>query len=198
MKVSIYVCVYNQEDLLQRALDSIPKRTDIEVVIINDGSTDGTIDICKKYAKENPNCVLINLTENVGLGRAKNFAYDTASGDYLYELDSDDYLITDQFERAMNELDGTDMVFVNLLTNNGTVFRLDEEHKHGYCAGMTKFIKRSFLGDTRCQQLKWGEDWFLNEELLKKPHTEKFTNITCYRYNFPRKGSLYDQMVNGK
>ena len=103
----------------------------------------------------------------------------------------DDYLYTDEFLKALNELDGSDMVYVSCRINNGTVFKVTPESKMGYCAGFTKFIRRKFLGNYRTREDVWNEDWYLNNFLQSLPHTEKFTNLVPYHYNFPREGSMY-------
>ena len=56
--------------------------------------------------------------------------------------------------------------------------------------GATKFWRREFIGDTRCRDLRAGEDYYFNEELLKKNPTELFTDLTVVHYNYPREGSL--------
>ena len=200
MKLTIIVPVYNQADLIERALDSIPKRDDIEVLIINDGSTDNTLAVVKKWIKNNPDMLawVINHGENMGLGEAKNTGYNNACGEYINQLDSDDYLYTEEYSKVIDMLDGTDMVYINLETNDGTIFEVNKENQRGYCGGPIRFIRREFLGDTRCPKIRATEDWHLNDELQKKKHTDKFTGIVAYHYNFPREGSLYDQMIKGE
>lgn len=198
IKLSIIVPVYNQQDLIIRALESIPKRKDIEVVIVNDGSTDNSYNRCLRWMFEEQELkVKICSQVNRGLGSAKNLGFESATGEYITQLDSDDYLITEEYEKILNELDGTDMVYCNLELNSGEVFKLTPETQEKYCSGCVRFIKRSFLGKTRCPEIRATEDWYLNQELQKKPHTEKYTNITAYHYNFPREGSLYDIYVKG-
>ena len=92
----------------------------------------------------------------------------------------------------MKELDGTDIVYFDLQVNNGDIWRLKEETKIRLC-GSTKFIKREFIGNTRCPEGRLtAEDYIMYNELLKKNPTEKFTNIVLKHYNHPREGSLTD------
>ena len=199
IKVSIIIPVYNQEELVIRALESIPVRDDIEIIVINDASTDNTLqnvfDFKEKHKDMNIR-VVTNVT-NKGLGLTKNIGYDIAEGEYIHQLDSDDYLYTDEYVKVLDQLDGTDIVYMNLKTNDGTVFNINAETQRGYCAGTARFIRREFLGESRCPAVKAGEDWYLNEDLQKKQHTDKFTGIVGYHYNFPREGSLYDLMCKG-
>ena len=198
-KVSIVIPVWNQEELVIRALDSIPRREDIEVVVVDDASTDNTLANVERYAKDHPNMVIraYHNAENKGLGYTKNVGYDHAEGEYIHQLDSDDYLYTKEYSRAIDKIGGEDMVFINLVVNSGAVFFLNKDTKRGYCGGTTKFTRREFLGAHRCPEIRGGEDWYLNEELMALPHTEKFTNLNAYHYNFPREGSLYDLMTKG-
>lgn len=199
MLLTIIVPAYNEETRIEKALDSIPRRDDLEVLIVDDGSTDKTYEVCQKYAEEHSdlNIRIIRLEKNQGLGNAKNVGYENAHGDYINQLDADDYLITEAYEHVMQELDGTDMVYMDLQIDNGTSWRVREETKHLWCGGPLRFIRREFLGDSRCPAIRAGEDWFLNEELQKKPHTDKYTGIVGYHYSFPREGSLCDLRSRG-
>ena len=102
----------------------------------------------------------------------------------------------DEFLKAMEQFDGTDLVYFDLKVNDGSIFKLTEESKRNLC-GSTKFMRKEFVGDTRNPDIRQGEDWFFYEELLKKNPTERFTNLLVKHYNFPRKGSLTDIAVNG-
>lgn len=199
-KLTIFIPVYNQEELVIRALDSIPKRDDIEILIIDDCSSDNTLENCKKWQKEHQDLDvrIIHNKENIGLGATKNVAYDNALGEYIGELDSDDYLYTTEYNKIIDMLDGSDIVYMNLVKNDGSIFVLTKESQRGLCSGCARFIRKEFLGDTRCKPIRAAEDWYLNEELQIKPHTDKFTGINAYHYNFPREGSLYDQLVKGE
>lgn len=197
MKLSVIIPVYNQEELIIKALDSIPKMEDIEILVINDGSTDKTFENVLEYKKNHKNIKLLQNEENKGVGYTVNKGYDNATGEYIVLLGSDDYFYTEEFKKALKELDGTDLIYFNLKTNNGDIFRLTPENKTGYC-GSTKFMRRDFIGDTRCPDKRAGEDYDFYQKLLKKKPTEKFTDLTIKHYNFPRENSLYDLMVKGK
>lgn len=100
MDVSVIVPVYNVEPYLQECLDSVLSQTgvDLEVICINDGSTDGSSEILKRAAEEDSR-VRIITQENRGQSAARNRALEVATGKYVYFLDSDDVLIEGMLAR---------------------------------------------------------------------------------------------------
>ena len=195
MKLSIIIPVYNQEKLLRRAVESIPKNDEIEIIIINDGSTDGTAqtitDLCKEERVKG-----LKLATNQGVANARNLGLDFAKGEYIMMLDSDDYIYEKAFNKAWAQLDGTDMIYYDLKVNDGYVFKLSNANKKHYC-GNTKFMRREFIGKTRYPRgIRFGEDYSFYEKLLEKNPTEKFTKLIVAHYDWPRKGSLCN--ISGK
>ena len=200
IKVSVIIPVYNQDRLIIKAIESIPKRSDIEIIVIDDGSTDNTWNELIKYTNEHEeliNFVLLYNEENKGVAYTVNKGYDNANGEYVVLLGSDDYFYTDKFNEIIKYLDGTDLVYFNLEINNGDIWRLTEENKDFYC-GSVKFMRNEFIGNTRCpEEKRQAEDRVFYNELLKKNPTEKFTNMTVKHYNFPRNNSLTDLFFKG-
>lgn len=188
-KVSICIPLYNQEDLIIRALDSIPKRDDIEIILVDDNSTDNSLDrVLDWWVDNDVNMRVIHNTFNKGVSKAYNRCYDSATGEYIYHLDDDDYLLP-EWEKCLEYLDGTDLVYVNAQINNGEIYKPSEEN-HNFCAMWFKFIRRAFLGDLRRPENVYGGDYELNLTLLSKPHTFVYTDILAYHYNRPRVGSI--------
>ena len=121
MKVSVIVPVFNQEELVIKALESIPQRDDVEIIIIDDGSTDNTWNKLMEYRLErlgNKNIILLYNEDNKGVAYTINKGYDNASGEYVVLLGSDDYFYTVAFEQAMDKLDGTDFIFFQTTNNS--------------------------------------------------------------------------------
>lgn len=102
-KVSIIVPVYNQEALLGRCVDSLIHQTltDIEIILVDDGSTDASPEICDKYAREDSRIKVIHK-DNGGSASARQAALDILSGEYCVVCDSDDWVETDMYERMYN------------------------------------------------------------------------------------------------
>ena len=95
-KVSIIVTVYNIEKYLEECIDSLINQTyqSIEIILVNDGSTDGSLEICNKYEKVNENIKVINQ-KNAGLSVARNVGVYEATGKYITFVDGDDWLKKD-------------------------------------------------------------------------------------------------------
>ena len=191
-KVSITIPVYNLRDLVVRALDSIPRRHDLEIIVCDDASTDGTWEVLERYVAEHPdlNIKLLRNDTNRGVGYTRNRLLDACTGLYVTGLDADDQYITDAWEDAMCHITDEDIVYIDGITNNGWYVGLNETTKLMFGAIWDKFIKRSFLNNSRCPEISFAEDKALNEALQAKPHTDRFTHILAYRYNHPREGSL--------
>lgn len=96
IKVSVIVPVYNVESYLNKSLDSLINQTlkDIEIICINDGSTDKSLNILEQYAKKDSRIKIINQ-ENAGTGIARNVGLDMATGEYLAFVDPDDWIELD-------------------------------------------------------------------------------------------------------
>lgn len=93
-KLSIIIPVYNVEKYLPKCLDSLLDETvkDYEIILVNDGSTDGSLTVAEGYRVRYPELFTVITTENRGQGHARNVGIENAHGEFLYFIDSDDYL----------------------------------------------------------------------------------------------------------
>lgn len=98
IKVSVIVPIYNAEKYLSRCIESIQmqKLKEIEIILINDGSTDNSLEICKKYAKDDNRIKIIDKS-NEGVSTARNIGIETAIGEYIGFVDSDDWIQYDMY-----------------------------------------------------------------------------------------------------
>ena len=113
-KVSVIVPFYNVENYIEKCLETLVNQTlkDIEIILVNDGSKDRSIDIVNKFLKQYPEKIVYLEKENGGLSDARNFGIPHAKGEYIAFLDSDDYVEKDMYEN-MYELakkEDSDMV----------------------------------------------------------------------------------------
>lgn len=106
-KISVIVPVYNVEEYLPKCLDSLVNQTfdDFEVIVINDGSPDNSQDIIDEYQQKYPNLIKSFVKENGGLSQARNFALDKVTGDYVFYLDSDDWVDTQILEKLYSKVE---------------------------------------------------------------------------------------------
>lgn len=98
IRISIIVPIYNTEQYLEKCVDSILQQsyTDVEVLLINDGSTDGSASICCRYAQQDKR-VRVFHQSNMGTAAARNTGLDNAAGEYISFVDSDDYIHSEMY-----------------------------------------------------------------------------------------------------
>lgn len=128
VRISVIVPVYNVEDYLAECLDSLLAQTfeDIEILCINDGSTDSSPDILEQYSKRDSRIRIISQT-NQGLAMARNCGLDHATGDFIYFIDSDDLLkshaLEDLYGKAAEmDLDMVIFKLINFIDETGETF----------------------------------------------------------------------------
>lgn len=103
MLISIIIPVYNVEKYLEQCINSVLNQDykKIEIILVNDGSTDGSGELCDKYASQYSNIKVVHK-ENAGLGMARNTGLEHISGKYVVFLDSDDYIDADLISKLYN------------------------------------------------------------------------------------------------
>lgn len=134
MKTSIIMPIYNAENHLKKSIDSILEQShnNIELILVNDGSTDRSIDICKDYEMSDKRVVLLDI-ENSGPGAARNIGLDISTGDYIAFVDADDSLKSDAIETLISIAIKDDYDIVS-----ASYFRVDREikvSKNNYSTG---------------------------------------------------------------
>lgn len=192
-KTTIIMPVYNAEDTLLRALNSLPLDKQTQFILLDDGSTDKSWQIALDWWKDNiidgTGSIIHRWEKNRGVATTMNLGFNLAQGEYIVSLSSDDYYI-DNFDKFKPYLDGVnDLIYFDLQTNDGEIWHLNEQSKDVY-VGAVKFIRREFLGDTRVPDMKWHEDKPFSYELYEKNPKEVFTGILLKHYDWPREGSL--------
>lgn len=118
--VSVIVPVYNCKEYLERCIESILHQTypHIQLILVDDGSADGSSEICDCYAAQDARVQVIHQ-ENSGVSTARNRGINVASGHFLYFVDGDDAIATNTLETALNEFDDSvDAVFWGITKNS--------------------------------------------------------------------------------
>ena len=199
-KLSVLIPVYNQEDLVIKALDNLPRRNDIEVLVNDDGSNDATLDRLKAYSDEHSELNMVVYTNgfNRGVAYTKNRLLEAMNGEYFHIHDSDDYVYRENYNSLINQLCGADIYCMDLVVNDGKTLELTEQTKKLYCAQIARIIRREFAkGIQFPEDVRAGDDWFFANALLERNPVTIYTGIPAYHYNFPREGSLCDLRLKG-
>lgn len=203
-KVSVIVPFYNVEGYIERCLETLVNQTlqDIEIILVNDGSKDRSVNIVKKFQSSYPEKIVYLEKENGGLSDARNYAIPHAKGEYIAFLDSDDYVEKDMYQK-MYELavkENSDMVECDFYWEYPNKTRKDVgEIYHGSnemiekirVVAWNKLIKKEILEDTKIQFPKGYryEDVEFTYKLI--PHIERvsFLKEACIHY-VQREGSI--------
>lgn len=148
-EVSVLVAVYNSEKYLRACLDSLIRQTlaDIQIVCIDDDSTDSSPDILQEYAAEDNRIQIITLKTNVGQAKARNEGLKVCNGRTITMVDSDDWLSEDGLEKAMERYDSDPSIESVLFTlryhydeDNGTEQEYPMRSAKGLWSGQEAFI----------------------------------------------------------
>lgn len=205
MKISIVVPIYNVEQYLERCVDSLINQTytDIEIILVNDGSTDSSLEICKRYQQLDDRIIVIDKT-NGGLSDARNFGLEKATGDYVLFVDSDDFVSEETCEKFVAKtmgnpdiISGDAKVIYEDRTNfmrrlmseeeecDGETF-LERELANGtmYMAAWLNLYKRSFLQENKLSFEKGllHEDEEFTPRAFLKAKKVKCINFDFYHY----------------
>lgn len=127
-KISIIIPVYNTEAYLKKCLESIITQTyrNIEIIIINDGSTDNSREICEHYSKLDNRIIFIN-NDNHGVSYSRNVGIDYSTGEYILFIDSDDYVDICYVENLIKKIEDVELVICNIndvyIANNKVITR---------------------------------------------------------------------------
>ena len=190
-KLSILIPAYNVERWLPRCLNSILSQVedDIEIVIVDDGSTDTTLQCANEFA-EKRNDIRVFSKHNEGVGAARNYLLDKACGEFIWFVDSDDYIVEGALQHILSELNSTiDLLSVSY---NGGVFTpfegsATEYIQKGYINGYlwTKIIRRSVIEDAHIRfdpQRYSQEDWFFLMQVYPLLGNIKQITLQAYVY----------------
>lgn len=206
IKVSIIVAVYNVEKYIRRCLDSLQSQTykNIEIILVDDGSTDMSGNICDEYAHKDSRFRIIHK-ENEGVSKARQAGLDSATGEYVIHADPDDYVEKDMVETLLYKAIETDsdMVFCDFFLNDKYH---SLEYKEGedwlrklvdvtiVCSCWNVLVRRYFIKE---HNISFTPDWLCMSEdflfLIRCVHAgAKYTYLpkAFYHYFYSNKGSL--------
>ena len=177
-KVSIIVPIYNAEECLERCIESVINQTyrDLEIILVNDGSTDNSIYICKSYASLDNRIVVLDK-KNTGVSSARNTGLSAAKGEYIQFVDSDDFIDLNMVEVLVEnmKMSNSDIVFCGLkkkLKNKTTLIKFKN---HG------SYHIRNFIEDNI---------EIISDILIGSPCNKIYKSEIIKRYNIKFKNDL--------
>ena len=137
--ISVIIPVYNVEPYLRQCVDSVLSQTyqNIEIILVDDGSTDSSGIICDDYAHKHNNLKVIHK-KNAGLSEARNSGLEVANGSYIAFIDSDDWISKDNFEKMITEIN---MQHSDFVFSDGVNF---EDSDKGYSINPNVSLERFF------------------------------------------------------
>lgn len=213
--VSVIIPVYNREKTIQRCLDSVLGQTyqNLEIIVIDDGSRDGTAEILKHYARADHRVTVITK-RNTGVSDSRNYGIESAHGAYIQFVDSDDWLAKDATQNLVDamENDGSDLVVADYyrvkgqrLYQNGAIdmpgtfsrtefacVMMDKAADFYYGVVWNKLYRTKILMDCDIRfsdRLKWCEDFLFNLDYLRFARFIQVSKVPVYYY-VKTKGSL--------
>lgn len=201
--ISVIVPVYNAEKFLERSLTSIIKQTykQLEIILINDGSTDNSLEILKQFKNNDSRIKVINQ-KNSGVGAARNTGLDIAKGEFISFIDADDIIENNFFESLIGNMlkFNCDVVASNirvlagdfsfkpyeiygnkLLTNNIDILKSYLTFNIS-TAVWGKLFRKSLIANIRFPEINLNEDFIFQWEIIKHVNSFFQDNETNYNY----------------
>lgn len=201
--ISVIVPVYNVEKYLNKCIKSILNQTysNLEIILVDDGSTDSSNKICQDWAKIDKRIILIKQ-KNQGAGKARNTALDIATGDFIAFVDSDDYINEFMFEEMLNlvndDIDIVECDYVNVKNNYNflksdsncsqkTYTNLEAMKEHILESNFKQVIwnkvyRKSTIGDVRFPENSKIDDEFFTYKVIGNANKLVHINKILYAY----------------
>lgn len=217
-KVSIIIPVYNNENYISQCIESVENQTykNYEIIIIDDGSTDDSLKLCKKFEKRNDKIKVISIN-NGGVSNARNIGIKNASGDYVCFIDSDDYVMPTYIESLIKKMNNKCLVISAYSVFNEKKDRqVKKINKQKLYIGIDIYLKivrnelfwnqpwnkmynlnvikenKLFFND----KLNMGEDLVFNLNYLNFIDNIFYINKTIYRHRINDNGAMANNNEN--
>lgn len=218
-KISVIIPVYNTGALLNRTLASVTqqKLADLEIICVDDGSTDDSLSILRTWANNDPRVRLIPLQQNGGVAHARNLGIDESRGEYVYFLDSDDWIDDDYLDAMYAQARETGQ---DVVVNANYIMEYEEPGKmpkteswgifepgfyptevvqsHMLCVMWLRLYKREFLvrNAIRFPAFPCGEDIYFTG-LCEVLQQRSYVFFGPYHHYWQRAGSLAHRNRSG-
>ena len=213
---SIIMAVYNSQDFLGEAIESVLNQdldfnSHVQLILVDDGSSDGSYEICSNYQERFPENIVLLKKDNGGPGSARNLGLDHADGVYVNFLDSDDKLSSNALSEVLKFFKNhdTDLIsipieyigkktgnhYMNYRFGETRIIDLNETFDCPQLSASTTFIRREAIGDLKFNEnLLNGEDLlFVNQIMLNKMNYGVLNTATYYYRKHSSQNSLMDK-----
>jgi len=188
MKISVIIPVYNVAQYLRQCLDSVISQSykNIEIILVNDGSTDNSLSICEEYLHKDSRILLLNKT-NGGLSDARNFGLPKATGDYIWFVDSDDWIVSDAIEILVANLsklkcEVLGFSFISYFEDTNQFSEITYSQSIGLTTG-NDYIKQSEFFFPSVWSHIYSSDFLEKQQLTFKVnqlHEDDYFNFGCF------------------
>ena len=203
MKLSVIVPVYNVEKYLGECVNSLLAQTltDMEILLVDDGSTDSSGDIAERFAAAHPENIRCLHVDNGGQGRARNFALPLARGEYLGFVDSDDWVSPDMYEKLCRRADesGADVVCCDFLERyddgtENTVPGAFQDHPLSFAGSCCNKVFRATLADGLRfpEERLWYEDFYYSAVMLIRARKIEYIREPLYIYRRGQTSTMHN------
>ena len=214
--ISVIIPIYNVEQYLRRCLDSIVNQsyTNLEIILVDDGSPDSSPQICDKYASKDNRIIVIHK-ENGGLSDARNAGLDICKGEYISFVDSDDWVSQDYINELYSSIKNShaDIAIVNhthvtdnfkintesnqnytikLFSKQQALFKLIAKQHQPFVVSWGKLYRKELFNNIRFPIGKYHEDEFTSHLLINRASKIAYSSKILYFY-FQRPNSITNQ-----
>lgn len=194
-KVSVLMSVYNDAVHLEEAINSILNQTvkDFEFIIIDDGSTDISVDILRRYQEQDSRVKVYTNESNIGLAKSLNKGFLLSSGEYIARMDADDYAYPTRLQKQLEFMEAHKNIMVcgtsMEIYEDRSKFMVPPTTHNAIAAGLifgtnfyhpTVMFRASFIGDNQItypEDYKYAQDYGLWVNLLKLGKKDIFANL---------------------
>lgn len=219
-KLSVIIPIYNVEKYLPKCIESVTNQTykDLEIILVNDGSTDRCGSICDSYGAGDDRIKVVHK-QNGGLSSARNIGLDKATGEYIAFLDSDDWIDVEMYETLINliEREGAEIAVcgfkevyenetivnsqteaITIYDKTGAVNSLFESNLNVRFEVWNKVFTRDIIGDVRFIEKQIFEDVYFDRNIFLKMNRLVYFDKQMHNYLKVRAGNTNSHFKENK
>lgn len=197
-KVSFILSCFNAQETISKSIDSILNQThkNLEILLMDDGSTDETFKICSNYERENSEIILFRNKSNIGLTKSLNILYKNSSGDFIARQDADDFSHKERIDKQLkfinsNNLDGcttrAKIIGTKKIIPQFSRFlpiNLALKYKNPFIHGSLLLKREAFFDNNGYdEKFVYAQDYKLMKDLISSNYKIRIMNQALYSLN---------------